>query len=115
VTPPKLDVARQVEHDIIVGVRRAERGRLDAAPTPVQVETLDMIRAFIEANGYPPSLRQIMDAQSIQLSTVTYRLRELQRKGYLRWQPGSSRTITLTSRTLGDPCEHCHGTGRAAS
>ena len=112
---PKLAVDRQVEHDIIVGVRKAELGHLNTEPTPVQAETLDMIRIFIGVNSFPPSLREIMDAQQISLNTVTYRLRELQRKGYLRWRPGSSRTITLTSRTVGDPCEHCHGTGRAVT
>lgn len=112
---PKLAVDRQVEHDIIIGVRKAELGHLDAEATPTQAATLDAIRTFIAANGYPPSLRDLMEIHDIGLAAISSRLRQLRRKGYVRWQPGSSRTIALTNRTSGDPCEHCHGTGRAVA
>jgi len=113
ITRPRLRVEDQLRHDVLVGVRKAEQGIVDTQPTEKQIDVLDMIRIFVAANGYPPSMRQIMDALGIQLSTVTYRLTELKRKGYVRWERGSSRTLALTGRVVGDPCEHCHGTGRA--
>lgn len=115
---PKLAVDAQVRHDILVGVRKAELGRIDTEPTPVQLATLDMIRAFVEDHGYPPSMRQIADATECGLSTVPYRLSALIARGYLRREPGPARTLVLVKRRTDAvpvvPAEACSLCGRAS-
>ena len=69
-------------------------------PTPRQQQVLDYITERIEAHGYPPTLREIARHLGV-TGTVSaiHHLAALERKGYLRREAGSSRGITLTSKT----------------
>jgi len=64
--------------------------------TPRQKQVLDFITRQIDEHGYPPTLREI--SQEIGTSgtvTALSHLEALERKGYLRRELGTSRTISL--------------------
>lgn len=68
---------------------------MEALP-PRQKQVLNFIIAYIEQNGYPPSMREI--ATHIGVSgnvAVISHLDALERKGYIRRDTGSSRGIVL--------------------
>ena len=67
-----------------------------------QQKILHFIRHYAERHGYMPSLREIGEASELASpSSVSYQLKELQRKGYLRRTPGRPRSIEL--RLPGQP------------
>lgn len=67
--------------------------------TPRQKEVLQFLEAYIEQNGYPPTLRDIAAHLRINGTLgVMKHLTALERKGYIRRGSGSSRTISLASR-----------------
>lgn len=64
--------------------------------SPRQKQVLDFIRLYIGRNEYPPSLRDISGALGIVgNASVLAHLEALERKGYIRREPGSSRGIVL--------------------
>ncbi|WP_243859300.1 transcriptional repressor LexA [Amycolatopsis arida] len=57
----------------------------DDGLTARQQQVLEVIRAWVDRFGYPPSVREIGEAVGLtSTSSVTHQLRALQRKGYLR-------------------------------
>lgn len=59
-----------------------------------QREVLEVIRAWVERFGYPPSVREIGEAVGLtSTSSVSYQLRALEQKGYLRRDPNRPRAI----------------------
>ena len=67
-----------------------------------QQRILHFIRDYAERRGYMPTLREIGEAAELaSTSSVSYQLKELQRKGYLRRIPGRSRSMEL--RLPGQP------------
>lgn len=73
----------QVEPAVRGAAEPAQAG--PAALSQRQRMVLDVIRAWIERFGYPPSVREIGEAVGLHsTSSVTHHLRALQRKGYLR-------------------------------
>jgi repressor LexA len=90
----------RVEVDFTAGlsdVRRRVRPRDTAGGQDLTLrerEILDVIRDWVERFGYPPSLRALANAVGLtSTSSVTYRLRALERKGYLRRDPNRPRAI----------------------
>jgi repressor LexA len=74
----------------------------DHALTWRQQKILQAIRDFAQRRRYSPTLRQIGAAAGLaSTSSVSYQLSILQRKGYLRRDPGRPRTIEL--RVPGQP------------
>jgi repressor LexA len=67
----------------------------DAEDLPIrQREVLEVIRAWVERFGYPPSVREIGEAVGLtSTSSVSYQLRALEQKGYLRRDPNRPRAI----------------------
>jgi len=66
-----------------------------------QRRILEFVNAYIEANGYPPSIREIGQAVGIgSTSVVAYNLRRLEEAGYLRRDREVSRGLRL-ARTAG--------------
>ena len=64
------------------------------ALTPRQRKVLEVIRAHVERQGYPPSVREIGEAVGLtSTSSVAYQLRALERKGYLRRDPNRPRAV----------------------
>ena len=54
------------------------------------------IKNFIEKNGYAPTIREINEIINIKsTSTTFYKLLQLQKKGYITYVNGKSRTIKL--------------------
>ena len=67
-----------------------------------QQRILHAIADFAQRRGYAPTLREIGEAAGLaSTSSVSYQLSVLQRKGYLRRDPGRPRTIEL--RLPGQP------------
>lgn len=69
--------------------------------TDKQQRMLQHIRDFVDENGYPPTVRQIQSALAISsTSVVDYNLNALQREGYLRRDPETSRGLEVLSDSL---------------
>jgi repressor LexA len=68
----------------------------EAGLTPRQRRILEVIRATVEARGYPPSFREIGDAVGLtSTSSVAHQLSVLQTKGYLRRDPHRPRAVEV--------------------
>ena len=66
-----------------------------------QERILGHIREFVDENGYPPSIRQIQSALEISsTSVVDYNLNVLEREGYLRRDPETSRGIEIVADSM---------------
>lgn len=66
-----------------------------------QRQILDFIRDYTRRNGYPPSIRQIASKVGItSTSVVDYNLNVLEREGYIRRDPETSRGIEMMERTV---------------
>lgn len=58
---------------------------------------LAFLREFMGANGYPPSVRDVVDGCKLSSTSVAdYNLRILERQGHIRRDPERARTIVLT-------------------
>ncbi len=67
-----------------------------------QRRVLQVIRDSVQRRGFPPSMREIGEAVGLtSTSSVSYQLSTLQRKGYLRRDPGRPRTVEV--RLPGQP------------
>jgi SOS-response transcriptional repressor LexA len=72
--------------------------------TEPQERILHVIRAFIGANGYPPTVREIGARVHLSsTSTVLSHLKSLQRRGVIRRDPTKPRAIVI----IGDGCPAC--------
>ncbi|MCL1879370.1 MAG: transcriptional repressor LexA [Actinomycetia bacterium] len=61
-----------------------------------QKEVLDFLRAYIDQNAYPPSVREICEAVGLSSpSTVHAHLNSLEEKGYIRREGAAARAISL--------------------
>jgi repressor LexA len=84
--------------------KTAPTGAADLQPAPVkkgltsrQTKVLAVIRAAVEARGYPPSVREIGEAVGLTSpSSVAHQLRVLEQKGYLRRDPNRPRALEVT-------------------
>ncbi len=66
----------------------------DNTLTPRQQNILDFLKRYTHHKGYPPTLREI--AQHFQMAGpkgAKKHLDALEKKGYIKKQPGSSRAI----------------------
>jgi repressor LexA len=67
------------------------------ALTPRQLDILQAISEAIEAQGFPPTLREIGGMLGLTgLSGVSFHLDSLERKGAIRLTPRVSRSAVLT-------------------
>ena len=60
-----------------------------------QQAAFDHLHAFINQHGYPPTLREASRDLGINISAVHQHWQALSRKGYVIWNPKSSRTIRI--------------------
>lgn len=64
-------------------------------------EILTFLRAYIDQNGYPPTIREIVDGTSLSsTSTVAYNLDALEQRGLILREQGKARTIRLVELGL---------------
>jgi len=70
---------------------------MEPAPlTVAQQELYDWIVEFLADHGHAPSIRQMMEAMGLRSpAPIQSRLRYLQKKGWIQWQPGRARTLQL--------------------
>ena len=73
--------------------------------TERQRSVLAMVEEFCNRQGYPPTVREVAAAFGIQPRAAVDHLAALKRKGYLHREPGLSRGLTLTPRSLGPVVE----------
>lgn len=64
--------------------------------TDVQLDTLIAVAALCSKHGYSPTVREIQAEVGVPIGAVHSRLKRLQRKGLIDWQPGMARTIRIT-------------------
>jgi repressor LexA len=73
------------------------------ALSPKQGRILQFIRKFINARGYPPTVRDIVSGCKISsTSVVAYNLARLETAGYIRRHADISRGIELVSNQMGN-------------
>ena len=64
--------------------------------TVAQQELYDWIGEFLSDHGHAPSIRQMMEAMGLRSpAPIQSRLRYLQKKGWIQWEPGRARTLQL--------------------
>ena len=64
--------------------------------TVAQKELYDWIAEFLSDHGHAPSIRQMMEAMGLRSpAPIQSRLRYLQKKGWIQWEPGRARTLQL--------------------
>jgi repressor LexA len=66
--------------------------------SPRQKDVLEYLREFLDSHGYPPTLREI--ARHLDISgtvAVVRHLEALEKKGWIRRQPGAFRSISLVA------------------
>ncbi|MHA7860749.1 transcriptional repressor LexA [Tessaracoccus sp. Y36] len=62
-----------------------------------QLALVHVIKDAIEDLGYPPSIREVADRAGLaSTSSVTYQLRMLEQKGFIRRDPNRPRAVVLT-------------------
>jgi repressor LexA len=73
----------------------------DESLTQRQRQVLEVIRAWVERFGYPPSVREIGEAVGLtSTSSVSHQLRSLQRKGYLRRDANRPRAVGVLAANV---------------
>jgi repressor LexA len=70
------------------------------ALTERQRAVLTFVEEFRQRQGYPPTVREVAAHFGIQPRAADDHLSALKRKGYLHREPGRSRGLTLTYRSL---------------
>ena len=66
--------------------------------TAKQAETLYFIKAFVKAEGYPPTLVEIAAEHGVTLNASASRIKQLVEKGAITRKPNHSRSIRPTPR-----------------
>jgi repressor LexA len=66
--------------------------------TDRQRAVLDFLRGYIEANGFPPSIREIGEHFGVTPNGVVSNLLALQRKGYISRVEGACRSIRVIDK-----------------
>jgi repressor LexA len=79
-------------------------GRAGRELTPIQLAILDFIVDYTRRRGYPPTYQEIGGAVNLRSgSAVSYQVDALEETGYLSRQPGSPRSIVVTTRYQPSP------------
>lgn len=111
-TPPKRasragrPTAAQVEADL-EGIAILPDGPADAfGLTHRQRRILQVIKDAVETMGYPPSIRELArQAGLASTSSVSYQLKVLEEKGFLRRDPNRPRALVVTIPSAEQPSE----------
>lgn len=102
--------AAQVDADL-EGIAILPDGPADAyGLTPRQRRILHVIRDEVENVGYPPSIRELArQAGLASTSSVSYQLKVLQEKGFLRRDPNRPRALVVTIPDAGARSANTNG------
>lgn len=63
---------------------------------PSTEKVYQFLKAFVRANNFPPTVRELADGCGMSRSSVTRHLDRLEAMGRITRQPGKARGITLT-------------------
>lgn len=64
--------------------------------TDKELDTYNFIVSYIEYNGYPPTVREIMEGVGLaSTATICYRLSKLEKDGYIKVKLSSPRAINV--------------------
>jgi repressor LexA len=66
--------------------------------TPLQRKTLEAICRFVDAKGFPPTVKELSEIFEISPASAHDRINQLVRKGYLKREDGKSRGIAVARR-----------------
>ena len=67
-----------------------------AGTTAKQRELVEVIRRLTaEADGLPPTVRELSTATGTQLADIQQKLTRLRRDGVVIWRPGRARTLRI--------------------
>ena len=66
--------------------------------TPLQRDTLNEICRYVDAKGYPPTVKELSAIFGISHSSVHERINQLVRKGYLKREGRKARGLTVAKR-----------------
>ena len=66
--------------------------------TPLQRKTLEEICRFVDAKGFPPTVKELSEIFEISPASAHDRINQLVRKGYLKREDGKSRGIAVARR-----------------
>jgi repressor LexA len=81
----------------------------DPVLTERQRQILDFLTSYLDAHGYPPTVREIGEAVGLASpSTVHAHLANLERAGLIKRDPTKPRALELTDRTRSQPAEDVH-------
>ena len=70
------------------------------ALSPRQQQVFEYLKKFLEENGYPPTIREIAAHLAVSGTVAVVRhLEALEKKGWIRRQPGAFRSISLVAET----------------
>ncbi len=91
--PTKADVEAEM-----AGISSLPDGPEDAwGLTPRQRRVLHVIKEAVETIGYPPSIRELAQKAGLaSTSSVSYQLKVLEEKGFLRRDPNRPRALVVT-------------------
>jgi SOS-response transcriptional repressor LexA len=56
---------------------------------------LDALKAFMDKNGFPPTIQELAVARGLTAPTVQYHLYHLRDKGVISWTKGRCRTLRI--------------------
>ena len=77
--------------------------------TERQRQILDFLTSYLNAHGYPPTVREIGEAVGLASpSTVHAHLANLERAGLIKRDPTKPRALELTDRVRSQPAEDVH-------
>ncbi len=77
--------------------------------TERQRQILDFLTSYLDAHGYPPTVREIGEAVGLASpSTVHAHLANLERAGLIKRDPTKPRALELTARMRSQPAEDVH-------
>lgn len=80
----------------LTGSRTGGPGKVERGLSTKQQEIVAYIATSIAQRGYPPTMREIGDAVGLaSLSSVTYQLGQLEKRGAIRRNPGTSRSLEV--------------------
>lgn len=63
--------------------------------TARQRETLTKVVKFIDRNGYPPTVRELAEMLDVKVSAAHRLLGRLRDAGWVDWEDGQRRTLTV--------------------
>ena len=66
--------------------------------TPLQRKTLEAICRFVDAKGFPPTVKELSEVLGISHASAHEQIAQLVRKGYLKKEARKARSIVVIRR-----------------